>query len=103
MQTPLLWSGETEQQANDSELVFLMEVAVEVVVMEGGEVATQTQGHQKASKGVIIHLSRGTIAHNPRWIKLERKRNILEHQEYYWLIYKVPRNAVNLLYHVNDS
>ena len=50
-----------------------MKVAVEVVVMEGGEMAAQTQRHQEPGK-LIRELSRGTIGHNPGRIKLEREK-----------------------------
>ena len=68
----LPWSCETQQQANDSEFMFLMEVAVKVVVMEGGEMATQTKGHQKPGE-LVWQLPRWTIGHNPCGVKLERE------------------------------
>ena len=50
--------------------MFLMQVAVQVVVVEGSKMTVQTQSHQKPSI-LIGQVLRGAVEHNPCRIKLQ--------------------------------
>ena len=54
-----------------------MEVAVKVVIMEGGEMAVETESHQKS--GILVwQVPRGPVEYDPCWVKLKVKPITLE-------------------------